>query len=170
MSTAKSSKPRSTTQQCYQKELHYSQRCHMVVVGEIPDARCGVSTRLACRSRSCLIRTHSLLKTRLSAFARGIRKQFVTTGRRKHRPYPCPSFFETGRSTLLTESSGRGKKRKIINDAQAHEKSTCHIPKDITPLPISFSRPCIALIVFSVCPYSPMSTKTYTENPDERAL
>jgi hypothetical protein len=39
---------------------------------------------------------------------------------------------------------------KIINKAQAHAKSTCHIPTEITFLPISFLRPCIALSVFAV--------------------
>jgi hypothetical protein len=42
---------------------------------------------------------------------------------------------------LPTESSGVGKKRKIINKAQANEKSTCHIPKEIACLPILFLRP-----------------------------
>jgi hypothetical protein len=77
-----------------------------------------------------------------------IRKQLVHTGRRKHRTFLRPSFFGTGRSTLLTESSGIGKKRNIVNEAQAHAKSTCHIPKEITPLPIPFLRLCIALSIF----------------------
>jgi hypothetical protein len=72
-----------------------------------------------------LIRTHmflgSLLKNKPERLSGNngiigvrpwIRKHFVNTGRRTHRPYPRPSFFGTGRSTLLTESSGIGKKRK----------------------------------------------------------
>jgi hypothetical protein len=86
-----------------------------------------------------LIRTQKFLGSLLENMNAGhgiigicpwIRKHFVNTGRTVHRPYPRPSFFGTGRSTLLTESSGIGKKRKTVNKAPAHAQSTCHIPKE----------------------------------------
>jgi hypothetical protein len=79
--------------------------------------------------------------TGLSAFPHGYASNLLTRAGEYiglihvHRisTYSRPSFFGTGRSTLLTESSGIGKKRKIINEAQAHAKSTCHIPKENHP-------------------------------------
>jgi hypothetical protein len=83
----------------------------------------------------CSLRPRMLVEARqkIIGICPWIRKQFVDMGRRIHRPYPRPSFFGTGRSTLLTESSGIEKKWTIINKAQAHTKSTCHIPKENHP-------------------------------------
>jgi hypothetical protein len=63
----------------------------------------------------------------LSAFARGHTSDSLTQAGENTSFIPI-HHFGTGRSTLPIESPGIGKKRKIVNKAQAHSKSTCHIP------------------------------------------
>jgi hypothetical protein len=72
----------------------------------------------------------------LSAFARGYAGDMFTRAGENIGLIPVHIFFGTGQSTLLTEGSGIGNKRKIMIKAQAYAKSTCTIPKEITCLPI----------------------------------
>jgi hypothetical protein len=51
--------------------------------------------------------------------------------------------------------------RKLWNSEKEKNiaKSTFHIPKEITFLPILFLRPCIALSVFAVCSFTSKKQK-----------